>query len=135
MCSFLYPIARLGFAIIVVLAVGLGCSRQGATAVPGTEPEAEPKNYQEMLDRTRARQEVTSQVDEIRLIIAQFQHRLGRTPTNLYELVKLGFVENIPIPPKGFVLSYNPVHGNVDLVNTQRVTRTEQVIPAPSLSP
>lgn len=112
------------------LALGLltsACSRQGATAV--TESDGPPPDYHQILDRTRARQEATGQIDDMRLAIARFQQETGRTPNNLLELVRHNYMTSLPEPPPGFVIRYNPTHGNVDMVNTQRVARTEHALP------
>ena len=94
-------------------AMGTGCSRgepQGARTEPGPQ-----KDYRQMLEHVRTRQEADHSLVQIRDAIQQSQVRFGRVPTNLYELVRFGLLDEIPAPPDGSTYYYEPMFGNVRL--------------------
>jgi hypothetical protein len=108
-------------ALLAVLALGVvACTRERSRTV--SEEEAEeaaegPRDYREMLDRARAKQTSAQMLSVLEDGIQRFQMELARLPTNLAELRNRGFVTEIQNPPPGQAYTYDPVHGNVGLLD------------------
>lgn len=107
-----------GLAMVALCVAG--CSRERSRAISAEEAandDAEgPRDYREMLARARSKKESTQVLGMLQTGIQRFQLNLARLPTNLAEVLNLGFVKEIPDPPPGQAYSYDPVHGNVSLV-------------------
>ncbi len=105
---------RIGLGLICGLFIFPGCSRdQGQNT--GGESGAVP-DYREMIAKTRTRQEATANLEMLRESISRFQYNLARFPTNLIELVRAGYVPEIPKPPPGMAYSYSSQMGDLNLV-------------------
>ena len=109
--------------LAMVLSVGglvAGCSRERNRAVSPDENEAAaegPRDYQEMLSRARNKSSHVDTLNRLEDAIQRFQYELARLPTNLNELANRGYLAQIPPPPPGQAYTYNPVHGNVGIVD------------------
>ena len=96
------------------------CSRERSRTVSEEEAEAAlegPRDYREMLARARSKQNAAQNLEDMENAIHRFQFELARLPTNLLELKVRGFLPTIPEPPRGQAYSYDPVHGNVKLLD------------------
>ena len=105
--------------VLWVSAIGLAlnlmsCSDNRAPVVRTNEEGS--KDYREMLTRVRDRRKAKDDLALLRKSIEDCQIRIGRLPTNLVELVRLGYVEQIPTPPSGAQYMYDPVRGRIDLI-------------------
>lgn len=108
--------AYLQFLAVVLVVAATACTRERSRAVD-SEPAAvnADRNYRDMLDRMREKQTADQLIGAVEAGIERFQFDLARLPTNLTELVALGYVAKIEEPPAGFAYVYDPVHGNVSL--------------------
>ena len=123
---------------LLLLLLATGCPRERNRAVtPGDRVAGEKKDYAGMLDRVRDRQKSAAVVGTIQEGLKRFQIDLGRLPTNLYELVSLKYVKDIPEAPEGFAYYYDPVHGNVQLIraNTEPPPAVTTNAPPPQKAP
>lgn len=93
-----------------------GCSQSRSRAIA---PEGEPKDYRKMVERVRERKENRNRMYMLQDGINRFQVELGRTPTNLYEMVRFRYIEGIPQPPKGMTYAYDADRGTVRIVRQQ----------------
>jgi hypothetical protein len=75
-----------------------------------------------MLNRVRNHQTAQDSLNTIRNGIEEFQIQVGRLPTNLTEIVKLGYMPRIPEPPDGAAYIYDPVKGRIGLRRRQEAT-------------
>lgn len=109
-----------GWLSLALLALAISCSRERSRAVEAVAAEgAEERDYRGMLERARERQAPDALIATVEKSIQRFQFELARLPTNLMELVVLGYLPEIHPAPDGFAYSYDPVHGNVRLTPVQ----------------
>lgn len=90
-----------------------------AACSPAPEPDAaggSQQDYRQMLDHARQRRASEEGLQVMRDAIRKFQVDLGRFPTNLPELVTLGYLDVLPEPPKGATCVYNAEFGNIAFV-------------------
>lgn len=128
------------------LLLGTGCARERSRAVEAEAAGAPERDYRGMLDRARERQSSDQLIATVERSIERFQFDLARLPTNLAELVALGYLPEIQLPPDGSAYAYDPVHGNVSLTpvdpssgvqlppeitNENRATLIDVNLPAP----
>lgn len=77
------------------------------------------RNAMENLLRLRALDEM----DLLREFIGKIEGRLGRQIESISELVRLGFLKQQPVDPKGFTYSYNPATRTVELSPESTIRR------------
>lgn len=112
--SFQISVSALMASLLLAMT---SCSRGRARVVD--EPRApveEGRNYQEMLDRVRARQSPVQIQETLIDATRRFQREMGRLPTNLTELVRRNYLAELKPAPEGYAYTYDPVYGNVGLV-------------------
>ena len=134
------------YAVVLALALSAGCGRDRNRAVPAPAPASAPapaeeeKDYTQMIERLRNRRETedAAKIRELQNAIEQFQFRIGRSPTNLNELVRARLIPAIPEPPKGTAFHLDAPRGNVILMRDglppELAPRPPDAITAPSLS-
>jgi len=106
-----------GCLTLALLALATSCARERSRAVEAVATEGvEERDYRGMLERARERQAPDALIATVEKSIQRFQFELARLPTNLMELVVLGYLPEIQPAPEGFAYSYDPVHGNVRLM-------------------
>jgi len=84
-----------------------------------SESETDPalmKDHRDMIEHTRKRRAAADNIQRITDNISRFQIEMGRFPTNLYEIVRVGYIKKIPAPPPGLAYRYDPVYGNLNMV-------------------
>ena len=104
----------------VAIVGALSCTRERSRAITEEESGAAmegPRDYREMLSRVRTKQSQAQTLEQLEEGIQAFQLHFARLPTNLVELIARGYVKNIPDPPPGKGYTYDPVHGNVGLMD------------------
>jgi hypothetical protein len=106
----------LGVVAAVLLLAG--CGRQGSKPAP---PPGGQKDYRALLDHARKRQSANAALQTITEAIYKCQVDLGRSPKDLPELVRLGYLSELPPAPDGAALYYDAALGNVSLVATTQV--------------
>ena|ERR1051325_2135532 len=107
--------------------VAVGCNKQADQTASSTNATAEgrttvssvvsaPVDYLGALGR--GQQKATKEVDiaSLQSAIQLFQVDKGRLPRDLNELVQEKFIPQIPNPPYGTKLDYNPTTGEVKVV-------------------
>ncbi len=92
-----------------------GCGKQ-----PALSNEEQQKDYREMINRARDRQGLQIKMDTLYGGIRSFQRDIGRNPTNLQELVRHKYLDNIPPAPDGQDFHYDFVHGSVRLIRRRQ---------------
>ncbi len=100
----------VGFAAALAVAA---CSKRSA---PPPSPGEAGKDYRQMLVRSRSRQAVQMNQTAIQSALQRFQVDLARFPTNLGELVRLKYMDEIPPLPENLAYSYDPVMGGLQIV-------------------
>ena len=109
------------FLLAVLLCALLpACSRERSRTVSEEDTDTAlegPRDYREMLARARSKQNTAQNLEAMENAIHRFQSELARLPTNLLELTARGFLPTIPEAPRGQAYSYDPVHGNVKLLD------------------
>lgn len=112
-------IPRTTALVLVALAwVASACTRERSRAVQEEDMNGGARDYREMLAQVRERQQDEQVLVQIRQAIERFQFNLARMPTNLHELLVLGYLDEAPQPPRGQAFTYDPIHGNVRLITT-----------------
>ena len=69
-----------------------------------------------MLTRVRERRKAKDDLALLQKSVEDCQIQIGRLPTNMVELVRLGYVDQIPAPPPGTTYTYDPVQGRIGLI-------------------
>ena len=106
-------------ALGVGLVVGsLAWAAETNAAASVTNAAAKPKDYRQLLQRVRIKQQEKNDLDEVQKAINAFQMRFGQLPTELRELVDRGLLPELPTPPHGSRFFYDRLVGNVRLVST-----------------
>lgn len=91
---------------ILVLALLTGCGGSSA-------PTPAPALPQKAARRTQHKSLAGDQIGVIKEAIQRFQIDLRRSPKDLTELVKLGYLAELPPAPEGQTYYYNPELANV----------------------
>ena len=86
-----------------------------------------------MIVEARNRQLRSVRLDTLQQALQTFQTRMGRSPTNLEEIVRLRFLKEIPPAPEGMIYSLDPQYGNVQLVplSPAKMTMPKPIPPRP----
>ncbi len=99
--------------IALILGIGPGCGKERSRAVSPEEAAAggEERDYSDVLRRVREKHADTQKLDRLRTSIETFQIDLGRPPSNIVEMVKVGYLKEIPEAPAGMMYHYDPTNG------------------------
>jgi hypothetical protein len=118
----------------LALLAAAGCSQERSRAV--TDPAAaDQRDYRQMIERSRARQNSQNSLLQMQDALRDFQRDLGRLPTNLVELVIRKFIPAIPSLPAGQTFAYDPSLGLLTVRNVQQPdTLSPKLPPAPELT-
>lgn len=103
----------LGTALLCVILGAGACSR-------GLEQQPQPEgamDYRQTLERARQRAAYETSLTEVKTAVQTFQVQLGRLPTNLFELVRFNYIDELPeaVPP-GYTFGYDATRGHVMFV-------------------
>jgi len=93
----------------LALAALVSCSREGNT-------QSDLPDQRELIEHARQRGAVLANLELLADGVEQFHIQLGRFPTNLAEVVRVGYVDEMPPLPEGMVYSYDPVFGHIRVV-------------------
>jgi len=96
--------------IIFVTAFIMGCGKP--PALPESEKE---KNYSEILEKSLENLNHDRNLVKITRAIRLFQVEIGRSPTNLSEIVKFHYLDELPEPPEGLIFHYENKTGNIQM--------------------
>ena len=117
------------------LSIGLATSCKPKLLLP--EEDVSGRDFSEMITKNREKMEEQRVQDDLNYHIRQFQRTVGRSPTNLTELVKRRIVKDLPKAPAGFRFVFDPEKSNLHLQKLQEEpaegTLAEQAIQAPSV--
>jgi hypothetical protein len=102
--------------ILVGLAAGLALAACSKRAAPPPRAAEAGKDYRQMLVRSRSRQVVQVNQMAVQTALQKFQVDLARFATNLGELVRLKYMDEIPALPEDLTYSYDPVMGGLQIV-------------------
>lgn len=102
-------IVLIGMAVAGSFIVGTACRRKD------NAPEDRSQDYRKMLDDAREKTKRKRQFMQLESAVQVFQTDLGRLPTNLQEVVTLGYAEEIPGLPAHLMYQYDPVRGHVTI--------------------
>jgi hypothetical protein len=80
-----------------------------------TKPVRQPNDYRTMIEHARKRQASSAGLKTVTDAMRKFEVDLGRAPKDLTELVRLGYIEEVPPPPDGQTYVYDPELANVQL--------------------
>jgi hypothetical protein len=95
-----------------------GAAATNTTADPTQNPIAAPVEYIGALGRAKQVAERTIDLTALNQGIQLFYASEGRYPKDLQELVKEGHLRQIPQPPQGSIIQYNPQTGQVRIVKS-----------------
>ena len=101
-----------GGLVGIALGLGVGCSKPTAPAAD----TGEAPDYGQLLRNARERSAARMGTDRLSEAIGAFETEMGRSPTNLTELVRYGFIKEIPPAPAGKAYSYDSVNSVLLLV-------------------
>jgi hypothetical protein len=96
---------------LLAAAVAAGCSRSSTDAAP-----AGRRDYRGMVERVRLRNQQADALAQVRKGVQRFQLEVGRMPTNLAEVARLGYIKDVPAPPNGITYGFDPVRGSVKYI-------------------
>ena len=74
-----------------------------------------PAKYGETMGRALKKSKAMGDILYLKNKINTFQIQEGRYPSSLEELVRKGYIDQIPEPPEGMKFVYDPKTGNVDV--------------------
>ena len=120
---------------LVALSIGLATSCKPTPLLP--EEDVSGRDFSEMITKNREKMEEQRIQDDLNFQIRQFQRSVGRSPTNLAELVKRRIISELPKAPDGFRFVFDPEKSNLHIQKLQEAptegTLAEQAIQAPSV--
>jgi hypothetical protein len=116
--------------LCILLATSLmivGCGPQESESTPGSgatntnasssgNPLTAPVDYLGAAVNAKKSSQVTIQTTSLNQAIRHFEAAEGRTPKDLNELVKAGFINSIPEPPYNMKITYDATKGEVQVV-------------------
>ena len=112
--------AILFSALLTVGLVAAGCGgkedKTTTTSKPGENPLTAPVDYLGAAAKAKINSEKTIDTVAINQAIQMFSTQEGRYPTDLKELVSGGYIRQIPTPPYGMKIVYDPAKGEVTIV-------------------
>ncbi len=96
------------FHILLLAALSLaGCSQERSRAV-NEQSAAGQKDYRQMIQRARTRQNAQNTLAQMQEALQSFQRDMGRLPTNIVELVTRNYIRTIPALSPGQQFAYDP---------------------------
>ncbi len=108
------------FHILLLAALSLaGCSQERSRAV-NEQSAAGQKDYRQMIQRARTRQNAQNTLAQMQEALQSFQRDMGRLPTNIVELVTRNYIRTIPALSPGQQFAYDPALGLLTIQNVQR---------------
>ena len=105
----------LFLACFAMLGLWIGCKRTPLMPEPATENQ-EQTDYKEALEKNRERTLANRQRDELTRAIRAYLGDMGKTPSNLTQLVEFDYIDKVPKAPDGLQYIYDNNKGNVQLV-------------------
>ncbi len=100
--------------VLCLAATTAGCSRDASS------PGESNIDYRKALEQGRQRRTAAANLVVVTEALRRFHVDLGRLPNDLNELVRLGYLRQIPPAPPGAAYGYDRVHGNVTYVQAQQ---------------
>ena len=107
------------FLILMAGLLVLGCHKKEAApseASSGGGPVTAPVDYLGAVAKAKRTTEKTVETLGLQKTIDLFQAQEGRLPKNLNELVGPNYLSQLPAPPPGMKLDYDPATGQVKVV-------------------
>lgn len=102
--------------LAILAAVGwCGCGKKPEKP-PGENPITAPVDYLGAVAKGKTAAERTIDLAALKQAIQMFQVEEGRWPRDLNELVTAKLIPQIPTPPPGMKLVYDPATGEVKMV-------------------
>ena len=106
------------FLAVISLAVGLaacGKKREPAPESPALTPGNAIEQYGGVMGKTYQKAKAMDMILPLKQLVDSFYVQEDRYPTSLQELVDRGYVKELPKPPAGREISYDPSTGIVRL--------------------
>lgn len=120
---------------LIALSIGLATSCKPTPLLP--EDDVSGRDFSEMISKNREKMEEQRVQDDLNYHIRQFQRSVGRSPTNLAELVKRRIIKEVPAAPPGHRFVFDPVNSNLHIQKLQEApaegTLAGEAIQAPSV--
>ena len=113
----------LSINTLLVAGFIIGCGK----SAPLTASEKD-KDYAEVLEKSRKNLTDDRNLEQIVKAIRLFQVEIGRSPTNLSEVVQFHYLPELPEAPEGLIYHYENKTGNIQLA---RPRANPQRAPAP----
>ena len=113
---------KLSLLSFVVGLIVTGCgdssskSASGTNSATGGSLVTAPVDYLDAAAKAKQKAVKTIDTTSLNQAVQLFNVQKGRNPKDLSELVSEGFIKEIPTPPYGTKLSYNPTSGDVSVV-------------------
>lgn len=107
--------SSLRFAVVALAAACFlaACSRNSAKVV--ADGDKNGQDYRKVLAHARERSANERARQEVMQSVQTFRTDLGRLPTNLYEVVRLGYLADVPELSPEWTFRYNTTDGSVHL--------------------
>jgi hypothetical protein len=109
-------------ALAGVLAAGCGDKPKPAPASAAQpdnrNPLSAPTDYLGVLNKAKKSAEKTVDITVVQTAINTFKEDEGRFPADLIELLRHGYVREIPAAPYGMALAYDAAKGTVSVVKS-----------------
>jgi hypothetical protein len=105
------PSAILSILLTASVIAGGACS--AGTVGTGGPVEGYDGDAKEMLKRVRKKHQSTLSSVRLERDILDFELEQGRPPSNLVELVRTGYTEELPRGGKGVVFDFNQTNGQI----------------------
>ena len=108
----------LSVILTLLCLASVGCGKKKTAesdSETNTVSSASTNHYVSMVARVKKRQALQNEIDGLHINLKRFQTSFGRLPTNLVEMVQMGYLDKIPEIPVELELSYDPVLGNIRL--------------------
>lgn len=104
------------FTSLFIASICLGLWACKKTPLVPEATKTEEKDYRAMLENNRERMQDDRNLDTLNRAIRQFQTHMGRSPTNLPELVKYNYIPQIPEAGSGLQFVFEQDTANVRTV-------------------
>lgn len=96
-----------------------GCSGPVETTEPAhaatNTTASESRDYGEVILRVRERQDDSESIFILGEALNAFRAEVGRSPTDLIELLETGFLDEMPEAPAGMYYAYNVTNGMIQV--------------------
>jgi hypothetical protein len=104
---------RIAIVGLVLSAALTACSKKNAKSTEGGNPLNAPSDYLGAVNQAKKVAVKTVDLAALRNAIALFHGQEDRYPKDLNELVQGRYIQQVPQPPAGMRLVYNPANGEV----------------------